>query len=107
MQMKLQSIILGSGLLNPDNVAFRTVKVRRDLTWAKFNSKISEYFGIPESESGPTFRIWIFKRKNDSDVWRPEPLEEDDADQKELREVEKLHECIHSDFATYKFRSSK
>lgn len=72
----------GPGLLDPDCVSFRSVKVRRDLTWEKFNSRISEYFGCPDS----TFRIWIFKRKsirtNDSehDVWRPEPIEEEDVD---------------------------
>ena len=74
---------LGSGLLDPDCVAFRTVKVKRSLTWEKFNSRISEYFGVPDS----TFRIWIFKRKNDSEVWRPEPLEEEDVDQRELKDV--------------------
>ena len=73
---------IGPGLLDPDCVSYRSVKVRRDLTWEKFNAKISEYFGCPDA----TFRIWIFKRKsirtNDSenDVWRPEPIEEEDVE---------------------------
>ena len=75
-------LFLGPGLLDPDCVSFRSIKVRRDLTWEKFNARVSEYFGCPDS----TFRIWIFKRKsirtNDSehDVWRPEPIEEEDVE---------------------------
>ena len=74
---------LGSGLLDPENVAYRTVKVKRSLTWPKLNSRISEYFGVPDG----TFRIWIFKKKHDQDVWRPEPLEEEDTSEREIKDV--------------------
>ena len=58
------------------------LKVRRDLTWEKFNARMSEYFGVSDG----TFRIWMFKRKqisthdSDHEVWRPEPVDEDDVD---------------------------
>lgn len=77
------SNFLGSGLLDPENVAYRTVKVKRSLTWPKLNSRISEYFGVPDG----TFRIWIFKKKHDQDVWRPEPLEEEDTSEREIKDV--------------------
>ena len=73
----------GSGLLDPDNVAYRTVKVKKSLSWSKLNSRISEYFGLPDG----TFQIWIFKRKHDPDVWRPEPLEEEDTTDREIKDV--------------------
>lgn len=70
----------GSGLLDPDCVSFRTIKARKDLTWAKLRVKLSEYLGA----GGETFRIWFFKRKyirssmTDHEVWRPEFIDDDD-----------------------------
>ncbi|CAG5095731.1 Oidioi.mRNA.OKI2018_I69.XSR.g14310.t1.cds [Oikopleura dioica] len=72
----------GSGLIDPDCISFRTIKARKDLSWAKLKVKLADYLGCDEE----TFRIWFFKRKYirsnnaDHETWRPEFIDEDDME---------------------------
>ena len=65
-----------------DIYRLRTIKARKDLSWAKLKVKLADYLGCGDE----TFRIWYFKRKYirsnnaEHETWRPEFIDEDDME---------------------------